>query len=39
MDLREIGQGGMNWIDLAQDRDWRGGSGEHGKELSGYITF
>jgi hypothetical protein len=24
MDLGEIGQGGMNWIDLAQDRDqWR----------------
>jgi hypothetical protein len=24
MDLREIGLGGMNWIDLTQDRDqWR----------------
>jgi hypothetical protein len=24
MDLREIGWGGMNWIDLAQDRNqWR----------------
>jgi hypothetical protein len=24
MDLREIGLAGMNWIDLAQDRDqWR----------------
>jgi hypothetical protein len=24
MDLREIGRGGINWIDLAQDRDqWR----------------
>jgi hypothetical protein len=24
MDLREIGWGGVNWIDLAQDRDqWR----------------
>jgi hypothetical protein len=25
MDLREIGWGGMDWIDLAQDRDqWEG---------------
>jgi hypothetical protein len=24
MDLREIGWGGMDWIDLAQDRDQRG---------------
>jgi hypothetical protein len=25
MDLREIGWGGGDWIDLAQDRDhWRG---------------
>jgi hypothetical protein len=24
MDIREMGCGGMNWIDLAQDRDrWR----------------
>jgi hypothetical protein len=24
MDLREMGRGGMDWIDLAQDRDkWR----------------
>jgi hypothetical protein len=24
MDLRDIGWGGMDWIDLAQDRDqWR----------------
>jgi hypothetical protein len=22
MDLREIGWGGMDWIDLVQDRDW-----------------
>jgi hypothetical protein len=31
MDLREIGWGGMNWIDLAQDR-------EHGNEISGSIN-
>jgi hypothetical protein len=24
MDLREIGWGGMDWIDLAQDREQRG---------------
>ena len=23
MDLRELGCGGMDWIDLAEDRDWR----------------
>jgi hypothetical protein len=23
MDLREIGWGGVNWVDLAQDRDQR----------------
>jgi hypothetical protein len=23
MDIREIGWGGIDWIDLAQDRDWR----------------
>jgi hypothetical protein len=28
MDLREIGSGGMDWTDLAQDRD-------HGNEPSG----
>jgi hypothetical protein len=22
MDLREIGWGGMDWIDLAENRDW-----------------
>jgi hypothetical protein len=32
MDLREIGWGGIDWIDLAQDRDqWRGPC-EHGNE-------
>jgi hypothetical protein len=25
MDLREVGRGGIDWIDLSQDRDrWRG---------------
>jgi hypothetical protein len=23
IDLREIGWGGMDWIDLDQDRDWQ----------------
>jgi hypothetical protein len=23
MDLRELGCGGMDWIDLVEDRDWR----------------
>jgi hypothetical protein len=37
MDLRELGWVGMDWIDLAQDRDqWRG-SCEHDNELSGSI--
>jgi hypothetical protein len=31
MDLREIGWDGVDWIDLAQDRD------EHGDEPSGSI--
>jgi hypothetical protein len=36
MDLRQIGWGGVDWIDLAQDRDqWR--SWEHGNEPSGSI--
>jgi hypothetical protein len=34
MDLREIGWGGMNWIDLARVRDqWRG------NKTSGSIKF
>jgi hypothetical protein len=37
MDLREIGWGGMDWIDLAQNRDpWRD-SCEHGNEPSSAI--
>jgi hypothetical protein len=39
LDLREIGWGGMGWIDLAQDRDqWRACC-EHGNEPSGSIKF
>jgi hypothetical protein len=36
MDLKEIGSGSMNWIDLAQDRDQ---SCEHGNEVSGFIKY
>jgi hypothetical protein len=37
IDLREIGWDGMDWIDLAQDRDqWRAPC-EHGNEPSGSI--
>jgi hypothetical protein len=35
MDLTEIGSGGMDWIDLAQDRDQ--GFCEHDNESSGFI--
>ncbi|PNF15431.1 hypothetical protein B7P43_G18451 [Cryptotermes secundus] len=36
MDLREIGWDGIDWIDLAQDRDqWR--ARDHGNESSGSI--
>jgi hypothetical protein len=34
MDLREIGWDGMDWIELAQDRDQ--GSCEHGNEPQGF---
>jgi hypothetical protein len=37
MDLREIVWGGMDWINLAQDRDPLEGSCEHGNEPSGSI--
>jgi hypothetical protein len=36
IDLREIEWDGMDWIDLAQDKD-NGGLFEHGNELSGSI--
>jgi hypothetical protein len=36
MDLREIGWGALDWIDLAKERDqWR--ACEHGNEPSGFI--
>jgi hypothetical protein len=37
IDLREIGRDGVNWIDLAQDKDQWGGSCEHGDEPSGFL--
>jgi hypothetical protein len=37
MDLQEVGFGGMDWIDLTQDRDRCGGTRECGNELSGSI--
>jgi hypothetical protein len=36
MDLREIGWDGMDWIDLAQDRE---GSCEYGNKTSGSIKL
>jgi hypothetical protein len=36
MDLREIGWGGMDWINLDQDRD-QDGYCEHSNEPSGCI--
>jgi hypothetical protein len=39
MDLREIGGGGMDWIDLAQDRYLWKGSREHGNELLGTMEL
>jgi hypothetical protein len=39
MDLREIGWDGMDWSDLAEDRDqWRA-SCEYGNEHSGSIKW
>jgi hypothetical protein len=39
IDLREIGWDGMDWIDLAQDRDQGYGSCEHGDEPSGSLIY
>jgi hypothetical protein len=37
MDLPEVGWGGMDWINLAQDRGQLAGSCEYGYEPSGSI--
>ena len=37
MDLQEVGGGGWDWMELAQDRDRWGGTCEYGNELSGSI--
>jgi hypothetical protein len=40
MDLRERGWGGMDWINLAQDRDqWRAVMNTVMNELSGSIKY
>jgi hypothetical protein len=38
MDLKEVGCEGVDWIDLAQDRDF-GGTCECGNEPSGSIRW
>jgi hypothetical protein len=37
IDLREVGWGGMDWIDLVQDRDQY--SCEYDNEPSGFVKF
>jgi hypothetical protein len=39
INLREIGWDGMDWIDLAQDRDQLEGSCEDGNEPLGAIKY
>jgi hypothetical protein len=38
MDLQEVGCGGMDWIDLVQDRHTVASTSECGKEPSGSIN-
>jgi hypothetical protein len=39
MDLREIGWGGMDWIDLLQDKVPVEGYCEHGNETLGCVKY
>jgi hypothetical protein len=39
MDLQEVGCGGMNWTDLAQDTKKLAGTCECGNEPSDFIKF
>jgi hypothetical protein len=39
LDLREIRWGGMDLIDLAEDKGPVEGSCEHGYEVAGFIKF
>ena len=39
MDLQEGGCGGMDWIDVAQDRGQVAGTCECGNEPSGLVNF